>query len=122
MGACPETTGTHAVDTCRGAAWRSKPEGMIPAWPESSLTRWFLSLSRLVRCRRLPGQTADDAVLTLESYIPKQKLFPVRSAEAGTSHGTGGSSVDEAAKPDIHHQANRQEYKQRGGTPVTHER
>jgi len=34
--------------------------------------------------------------------------------------GTGGSSVDEAAKPDIHHQANRQENKQRGGTSVAH--
>ena len=34
--------------------------------------------------------------------------------------GTGGSSVDEAAKPYIHHQANRQENKQRGGTSVAH--
>src|SRR2546430_6538903 len=30
-------------------------------------------------------------------------------------------SVDEAAKPDIHHQTNRQENKQRGGTSVTHQ-
>jgi hypothetical protein len=117
MGACPGETGAHAVDTCREVAWRSKPEGVTPAWPASPLTRWFLSLSRLVRCRELPGRTADDAVLTLEilKILPGEALL-----KSGTSLGTGGSSVDEAAKPDIHHQANRQENKQRSGTPVTH--
>lgn len=105
----------------------------------------LLSLSRLIRCGELPGQTADDAVLTLISLSlavtasgQKQKrqlggqTAPiikklVRSNPGGLPkralpRGTGGSSVDEAAKPDIHHQANRQENKQRGGTAVAHER
>jgi hypothetical protein len=65
IGAGPGNAGTHLGHTRKGMAFRSKPEGMIPAGPES-LTRWFLSLSRLVRCRGLPGRTADDAVLTLK--------------------------------------------------------
>jgi hypothetical protein len=48
---------------------RSKPEGWNPAGP-GSRTTYVLMLSRLVllrvvRCREIPGQTADDAVLTL---------------------------------------------------------
>src|ERR1700730_10403706 len=44
----------------------------------------------------------------------KFETTPGRPAEAGTSNGPWRSSVDEAAKPYIHHQANRQENKQRG--------
>src|SRR5258707_738242 len=78
----------HVGHTCREVAWRSKPEG-----------RDFLSLTRLVRRRKLAGRSADDAVLTLKSFLlatpaePGSTIpnsFPVRSEEAETSHGTGG--------------------------------
>ena len=42
---------------------RTKPEGWITDTPGSVLTMHFLLLTRPVRCRE--GQTADDAVLTL---------------------------------------------------------
>ena len=65
----PAYTETHVGDTCRELPLRSKPEGVSPAGP-GSRTTYFLLLSmlvllRVVRCRDLPGQTADDAVLTL---------------------------------------------------------
>jgi hypothetical protein len=71
-------------------AWRSKPEG-----------KDFLSLSRLVRRRKEAGRSADDAVLTLKSFLlaipgelgsatPNTNSIPVRSGEAETSRGTGG--------------------------------
>jgi hypothetical protein len=58
MGAVPGSAGTHAGHTGREVAWRSKPEG-----------REILSLSRLVRRRKQPRRTADDAVLTLKSFL-----------------------------------------------------
>lgn len=56
-GAGPVRTGTHAGHTDIEMALRSKPEGD------------FLLLTRLVRCRRASGPTADDAVLTLRSLF-----------------------------------------------------
>ncbi|PYU70331.1 MAG: hypothetical protein DMG52_25720 [Acidobacteria bacterium] len=90
IGAAPGNAGTHVGHTRREVAWRSKPEG-----------RDFLSLSRLVRRRKRGGRSADDAVLTLKSFlvatpamlgstIPNANSFPVRSGEAETSRGTGG--------------------------------
>jgi len=97
-------------------ALRSQPEGK------------FLLLTRLVRCRRASGPTADDAVLTLRSLflgsqvpgppLPIRRDLPEQTPRAGLAAG----SVNEAAKPNIHNQTNRQENKQRSGTPVTHER
>jgi hypothetical protein len=55
MEAGPVCTGIHVGHTSIEVALRSKPEG-----------REFPSLSRLVHCRKLPGQAADDAVLTLK--------------------------------------------------------
>lgn len=114
-GAGPVRTGTHAGHTDIEMALRSKPEGD------------FLLLTRLVRCRRASGPTADDAVLTLRS------LFLWLRENRGHHYLSGGicrskrlardpaaGSVNEAAKPNIHNQTNRQENKQRSGTPVTH--
>jgi hypothetical protein len=42
--------------------------------------------------------------------------------KSGERSAPANGSVDEAAQPDIHHQANRQENKQRGRTPVAHQR
>src|SRR5580700_477681 len=97
-------------------ALRSKPEGK------------FLLLTRLARCRKASGPTADDAVLTLILVpmvpgkpgppLPIRRDLPEQTPRAGLAVG----SVNEAAKPNIHNQTNRQENKQRSGTPVTHER
>ena len=125
-GAVPGEAGTHAEHTGRVVALRSKPEG-----------KDFLSLSRLVRCLEITGRTADDAVLTLKILflvaagrptfprtavqLAEVNSFPVRIRQAGMRHtALAGRSVDKAAYPHIHHQTNRQENKQRGGTPVTH--
>src|SRR5215470_1368583 len=84
-GTAPETAGKHVARTCNEVAWRSKPEG-----------RNILSLSRLIRCRKPAGQTADDAVLTLKillSLTPAlpgsttQSFLPVHSDEADMSPG-----------------------------------
>src|SRR5712692_10360325 len=89
--------GKHVGHTCREVAWRSKPEGLAGLRPPSEET--FLSLSRLVRRRKRAGRSADDAVLTLKSFLlatlaePGSTIpnsSPVRSEEAETSHGTGG--------------------------------
>src|SRR5256714_13031879 len=99
IGAAPGNAGTHVGHTCREVAWRSKPEGLAALRPLSEKT--FLSLSRLVRRRKRAGRSADDAVLTLKSFllvtpaepgsaIPNANSIPVRSGGAGTSHGTGG--------------------------------
>lgn len=116
IGAGPACAGTHVGHTDIEMALRSKPEGK------------FLLLARLVRCRRASGPTADDAVLTLRSLFLWPKFagpsFPTRgSLPKQTPHtGLAAGSVNEAAKPNIHNQTNRQENKQRSGTPVTHER
>src|SRR5260370_22885944 len=105
IGAAPGDAGMHAGHSCREVAWRSKPEG-----------RDFLSLSRLVRRRKRAGRSADDAGLTLQSFLlatPAEPgsanpiSSPVRSGEAEMAHGTAAWSVDEAAKPHVHYQANR---------------
>src|SRR4029077_17004967 len=55
------------------------------------------------------------AVNPFQSFLKLNfESTPGRPAEASTSNGHWRSSVDEAAKPYIHHQANRQENKQRG--------
>ena len=83
-GAGPVRTGTHAGHTDIEMALRSKPEGD------------FLLLTRLVRCRRASGPTADDAVLTLKILIPiAQNCWatvpnPAGFAKASASRGTGG--------------------------------
>ncbi len=59
--------GKHVGHTCREVAWRSKPEGLAGLRPPSEET--FLSLSRLVRRRKRAGRSADDAVLTLKSFL-----------------------------------------------------
>src|SRR5690242_7087711 len=119
-------------------AWRSKPEG-----------KDVLSLSRLIRCQKLAGRTADDAVLTLKSFNrdPKacggqQILYFLTSNCFLTANDLltcnyffrcvptkwerhaelAAGSVDEAAKPNVHHQTNRQENKQRGRASVAHQR
>ena len=83
----------------------------------------FLLLTRPVRCRE--GQTADDAVLTLIflilKYLPNGGGVESRIAKQARVRDWR-SSVDEAANPDIHHQTNRQENKQRGGASVAHKR
>src|SRR2546421_4668460 len=99
IGAAPGNAGTHVGHTCREVAWRSKPEGLAALRPLSEKT--FLSLSRLVRRRKRAGRSADDAVLTLKSFllvtpaepgsaIPNANSIPVHSGEAEMSHGTGG--------------------------------
>src|ERR1700674_4600233 len=67
IGAGPGTAGTHVGHSCREVALRSKPEGLAARRPPSEKT--FLSLSRLVRRRKRAGRTADDAVLTLKSFL-----------------------------------------------------
>jgi len=57
--------GAHEGDTCIEVAFCSKPEG------SSSLL-----LSRLTRCRNTPGQTADDAVLTMKILNTYSKFLP----------------------------------------------
>jgi hypothetical protein len=69
-GGGPVRTGTHLRDTCREMPLRSKPEGCNPAGPGCRTSTYFLLLSKLVllrvvRCRKVSGQAADDAVLTL---------------------------------------------------------
>src|SRR5712664_540637 len=92
-GAGPGRTGTHACDTCREAARCSNAEGRFPAGPEWPTTKCVLWRSRLLllrvtRCREGPGQTADDAVLTLS-------ILNIRPGAAFLSCsqalGTGGS-------------------------------
>src|ERR1700738_3110986 len=58
IGAAPGNAGKHVGHTCREVACRSKTEG-----------RDFLSLTRLVRRRKEAGRSADDAVLTLKSFL-----------------------------------------------------
>jgi hypothetical protein len=65
------------------------------------------------------GRTADDAVLTLSilNFQTGAALsFPAKRSVLAFC------SVDEAAEPDIHHQANCQENEQRGRAPIAHER
>ena len=62
------------------------------------------------------------AVKPFQSFKKLFWFFPGGLPKRARPAGTGGSSVDEAAKPDIHHQANRQENKQCGGAAVAHER
>ena len=50
--------------------------------------------------------------------LPIRRDLPKQTPRAGPAAG----SVNEAAKPNIHNQTNRQENKQRSGTPVTHKR
>jgi hypothetical protein len=114
----------HAGDNDIVAALRSKPEGLAETGPVCCSN---LMLSRLGRCREAPGGTADDAFLTLEiPYCLRAGLTPrphfLRSLpEVQSALGSGFGLIDEAAKPDIHHQTNRQENKQRGRTTVTHQ-
>jgi len=61
----PGTAGKDAGRTCREMAWRSKPEG-----------KDVLSLSRLIRCLKLAGRTADDAVLTLKILLCVTPAWP----------------------------------------------
>jgi len=76
------------------------------------------------------GRSADDAGPHSKSFLlapagpgsTNPISSPVRSLKRKRHTALAAWSVDEAAKPDIHHQANRQENKQRGGTPVTHQR
>lgn len=104
------------------ADWRLRVTETVERSPMNRL----LMLSRLIRCRVLAGQTADDAVLILEIFLIHDRkavdYFTGAFRRSKNVTRAGGSSVDEAAKPDIHHQANRQKNKQRGGTPITHQR
>jgi hypothetical protein len=50
--------------------------------------------------------------------LPTRRELPEQTPCAGLAAG----SVNEAAEPNIHNQTNRQENKQRSGTPITHER
>src|SRR5689334_19882115 len=54
----PGNAGKYAAHTCMEVAWRPKPEG-----------RNIPSLSRVSRCRKTAGQTADNAVLTLKILL-----------------------------------------------------
>ena len=71
--------GAHEGDTRIEVAFGSKPEG-----------RSSLLLSRLTRCRNTPGQTADDAVLTLKILITYYKFFAGGAPKKQRSHATGG--------------------------------
>src|SRR5205823_4586030 len=136
--ALPGTSGKDAGCTSSKIAWCSKPEG-----------KDILSLSRLIRCQKLAGRTADDVVLTLKilfGALTPAKPEPNNSnffltfkyvlttrdlltsdfsrafRRSRNAAGGGGRSVDKAAKPNVHHQTNRQENKQRGGASVAHQR
>jgi hypothetical protein len=78
--------GAHEGDTSIEVAFGSKPEG-----------KTSLLLSRLTRCRITPGQTADDAVLTLKILSTYYKFFRRRVATELRSFATGVRSVHEAA-------------------------
>ncbi len=82
--------------------------------------RLFLKLTRLVRSWISSRGTADDAVLTL-AILDTQTCL-IRAAVLPLAPDLLRGLVDEAAEPHIHHQADCHEYKQRGRTPVTHER
>ena len=70
--------------------------------------------------RERPNTKTATGRSTRSNHLKLFEATPGRPAEAGTSNGHWRSSVDEAAEPYIHHQANRQENKQRGGTSVAH--
>src|SRR6266404_7455565 len=123
-GACPGRTGTHVCDTCREAARCSNAEGLVPAVPGLPTTTYVLwrsrlLLSRVTDCREAPGQTADDAVLTLSILsIRPGAAFNVAAKRSGLA----ARLVDEAANSHVHHQTNRQENKQCSRAPVAHQR
>ena len=86
-------------------------------------------LSRRTRCRRASGPTADDAVLTLKILVAVTSencgghtYETGEDAKAEPRAGLANGSINEAAEPNIHHQADGHKNKQRGGTPVAHER
>jgi hypothetical protein len=96
-------------DTDREAAKRSLLLGNL----------LFLKLTRLVRSWPF-AETADDAVLTLAILSTLVILLRVSALPFSRFYFRG--LVDEAAKPYIHHQADRHEDEPRGRTPVAHER
>ena len=93
----------------------------MPELPTAKYVLWRsrLLLLRVTRCREIPGQTADDAVLTLSILIfdPGAAFYL-----AAKRSGLAARLVDEAANAHVHHQTNRQENKQRGRAPVAHQR
>jgi hypothetical protein len=88
-------------------------------------------LTRLVRCGAIwPGQSGDGAVLTrtlplLKTGLPdipgsleSPGLVKQNPETLNMVHGL----IHEAAKPDIHYQADRHEHKQGGRAAVAHKR
>jgi len=63
----------HAGDNNGVAALRSKPEGVAA---ERHPWNRNLMLSRLGRCREVPGVTANDAILTLKILLIDCKDVP----------------------------------------------
>jgi hypothetical protein len=63
----------HAGDNTSVAALRSKPEGVAAARHPYN---WNLMLSRLGRCREVPWETANDAILTLKILLIYRKDVP----------------------------------------------
>src|SRR6266850_2074313 len=87
------------------ARGRSGIAGRVPAMPELPTAKCVLWRSRLLllrvtRCRELPGQTADDAVLTLSilSIRPGAAFYV-----AAKRSGLAARSVNEAANTHVHH-------------------
>src|SRR5207302_13847 len=100
----------------------------LPAMPGSTLAtlvgKWLGVRSQRVRSRAGRGHLKDDSsVFRGWSVAGINKSYFFSGAAPGKRRrhtALAARSVDEAAKPDVHHQANRQKHKQRGGTPVTH--
>src|SRR5258706_1138770 len=83
----------------------SNAEGRFPAlpeWPTAKCVLWRsrLLLLRVTRCRELPGQTADDAVLTLSilSIRPGAAFYV-----AAKRSGLPARSVNESPNTHLHH-------------------